>query len=287
MSREKIKPKTLGSLFAGIGGFDLGFERAGWKTKWQVEINPINRAVLADRFPDAQRFEDVRECGSQNLAKVDCITAGFPCQDISIGGNCKADQSRRGLKGARSGLYYEALRIIEEIQPAWVVLENVARLLASNDCRDIAQIIQDLAQRNYLGFLRVLDAQYFGVPQRRRRVFLVAGLGRHPSLEFLADSKAVEAIPSTFAEIEVARSEVCFAGNTLDAKGNRCSLQLGCEVLVAEENGWDQMVERERRAALHGVPLGLDDENLAERFAAGNSVAPAVAEWIAKKLGNS
>ena len=287
MTNDKAKPKTLGSLFAGIGGFDLGFERAGWKTKWQVEINPINRAVLADRFPDAQRFEDVRECGSQNLAKVDCITAGFPCQDISIAGNTKADKSRNGLKGARSGLYREALRIIEEIQPTWVVLENVAQLLASNDCRDIAQIIQDLAQRNYLGFLRVLDAQYFGIPQRRRRVFLVAGLGRQPSLEFLADSKAVDAIPSTFAAREVARSEESFAGNTLAANDVRCRLQLGCEVLVAEENGWDQMVERERRSALHGIPLGLDDENLAERFAAGNAVAPAVAEWIAKKLGNS
>lgn len=278
------KTKTLGSLFAGIGGFDLGFERAGWKTKWQVEINPINRAVLADRFPRAERFEDVRSCGHRNLGRVDCIVAGFPCQDISNGGNSRKDKSRTGLRGARSGLFFEALRIIEELQPSWVVLENVAQLLASNDSKDIERIIQELAHRNYLGCARVLDAAYFGVPQKRRRVFLVADLGRFPPLELLADSSAMDAIPCTLEPLELARSEAAHAANTLSAKDVRCRINLGYEVFIAEEDGWREMAKRQRRSALHGIPLGLDDENVAQAFAAGNAVPPPVAQWVAEKL---
>lgn len=279
------KKPTLGSLFAGIGGFDLGFERAGWRTAWQVEKNPVNRAVLAQRFPDAQRFEDVRQVGRQTLAPVDCICAGFPCQDISQAGNASKNKKRKkGIRGARSGLFFEVCRIAEELKPRWLVLENVAMLLASNDCADFEAVIKSLAERGYLGLWRVLDAQYFGVPQRRRRVFLVAGLGCFPPFDLLADSGAVEAIPSTFAPLEVARAADAHVGNTLSANDVRCRLQLGCEVLIAEENGWRQMAQRERVSALHGLPLGLDDENLAMHFAAGNAVVPAVAEWIAKKL---
>jgi DNA (cytosine-5)-methyltransferase 1 len=74
---------TVGSLFAGIGGFDLGFERAGFETVWQVEIDPWCRKVLAKNFPHAERFEDVRTVGKHNLSRVDVIVGGFPCQDIS------------------------------------------------------------------------------------------------------------------------------------------------------------------------------------------------------------
>lgn len=288
MNHAKPQP-TIGSLFAGIGGFDLGFERAGWRTVWQVEINPLNRAVLSDRFPHARQLADVRECGAANLEAVDCITAGFPCQDISVGGNSARDKSNRGLKGKRSGLFHEVMRIADELKPRWIVLENVAALFASNDCRDIQTVIQSLAQRGYMGFGRVLDAQYFGVPQRRRRVFLVAGLGQHPPLDFLSDSAPVASIPSTFASGELARSADAFVGNTISSTsgGSACSLQLGCEILVAEQGGWSAMAHRERESALHGIRLGMDDTNLAQKFAAGNAVVPQVAEWIARKLINA
>ena len=151
---------TIGSLFAGIGGFDVGFENAGYRTAWQVELNPINRAVLADRFPHARQFEDVRECGAHNLSAVDVITAGFPCQDISIAGS----HAPRGLQGERSGLFWEVIRILKETQPRWVVLENVVNLLAVNDSRDFETVIRALADCGYVGFWRVLNAQYFGVP---------------------------------------------------------------------------------------------------------------------------
>lgn len=285
--KDELKTKTLGSLFAGIGGFDLGFERAGWKTLWQVEIDPHNRAVLADRFPRAQQFSDVRDSGSQNLVRVDCICAGFPCQDISIAGSCRREKIQTGLRGASSGLFFEALRIIEELQPSWVVLENVPQLLASNDSQDIERIIQELAHRNYLGFARVLDASYFGIPQKRRRVFLVAGLGRLPTMELLADSQAMDTIPCTFEANEVARSENAHAANTLTARNNSCRIDLGHAVLVAEEDGWGAMVERRRKSELHGIPLGLDEQNFRQAFAAGNAVPPPIAQWIAEKLNAS
>ncbi len=276
--------KTLGSLFAGIGGFDLGFEQAGWQTAWQVELNPTNRAVLADRFPGAARHPDVRHVGGHNLASVDCITAGFPCQDISTAGS---RSERRGLRGERSGLFYEVLRILDEIRPRWVVLENVAALLHSNACRDLETVIAQLAQRGYLGSFRVLNAQYFGVPQQRRRIFLVAGLGRGPSPEFLADAAPVEAIPPSAASLPESFPADGWAANTYTAKKANCQISIGSEVLVAEAHGWDQMVERARSAEVHGLCLGLDAANLAQTFAAGNAVCPPVARWIAEILNRS
>nr|WP_101121213.1 DNA (cytosine-5-)-methyltransferase [Neisseria meningitidis] len=168
-----MKKPTVGSLFAGIGGFDLGFEQAGFQTAWQVEIDEINRAVLSDRFPHAQQFADVRTA-LPDLWPVDVIVGGFPCQDVSIAGK------RKGLAGERTGLFYDAMHIVDTLKPRWLVLENVTGLLNSNDGEDFQEVVKSLAQCGYVGFWRVLNAAYFGVPTARRRVFLVAGLGEFP-----------------------------------------------------------------------------------------------------------
>lgn len=285
-STKQHGKKTLGSLFTGIGGFDLGFERAGWRTAWQVEINPVNRLALADRFPHAKRYEDVRACGAKNLSRVDCVTAGFPCQDISNAGSRKRG-GIEGLAGSRSGLFFEVVRILREIQPTWVVLENVAALLSSNDCQDMQTVVTALAECGYLGFWRVLNASGFGVPQNRRRVFLVAGFGRYPTLDFLVDAQPVEAIPMPAFTEPLTRAEGRYAANTLLATNAPSRIGLGHEVLVAEANRWDSMVERERVSRVHGIPKGLDAINHTLRFAAGNAVVPAEAQWIAEKLNQS
>lgn len=171
-STIKTKP-TLGSLFAGIGGFDLGFEAAGFTTAWQVEIDPVCRAVLADRFPHARQYEDVRTC-LPALARTDVIVGGFPCQDVSAMGK------RRGLAGARTGLFFDAMHIVQTLQPRWLVLENVPGLLFSNDGRDFETVLETLAECGYVGFWRVLDSRYFGVPTKRRRIFVVAGFRELP-----------------------------------------------------------------------------------------------------------
>ena len=173
---------TVGSLFAGIGGFDLGFEQVGFRTEWQVEIADIPRAVLADHFPHAKQFTDVRTCLPE-LWHTDVIIGGFPCQDVSMAGK------RRGLAGERTGLFFDALNIVSALKPRWLVLENVPGC-SSNDGRDFQTVVQSLAQCGYVGYWRVLDASYFEYPRHGGGSF-VAGLGEQPPIEFMADAGAV------------------------------------------------------------------------------------------------
>lgn len=183
--------KTIGSLFAGIGGFDLGFERAGFKTSWAVEIDAKAQAVLRLRFPDANLHDDVREVGAHNLGPVDVVTFGSPCQDLSVAGK------RAGLAGERSGLFHESARIIRELRaahgkPDFAIWENVPGAFSSNGGRDFAVVVQTMVNLGARDVAwRVLDSRYFGVAQRRRRVFLVADFGGERASEVLALAEGV------------------------------------------------------------------------------------------------
>jgi DNA (cytosine-5)-methyltransferase 1 len=155
----------IGSLFSGIGGLELGLEWAGvGHTVWQVEYDPFCRDVLAKHWPDAQRFTDVREVGAHNLEAVDVICGGFPCQDISYAG------AGAGLAGARSGLWYEFARIIGEMGPRYVVVENVAALLT----RGLDQVLGTLSDLGYDAEWSLARASGVGAPHRRNRMFLIA-----------------------------------------------------------------------------------------------------------------
>ena len=187
---------THGSLFAGIGGFDLGFQRAGIKTVWQVEIDAYCRAVLASHFPDAQRFDDVRTVGGHNLPRVDILSGGFPCQDISNAGK------RAGIDGERSGLWSEYARIIRELRPRYVVVENVAALLG----RGMGRVLGDLAACGYDAEWQSIRASDVGAPHRRERIWIVAyPNGREPGGRI-------------FAQWEQDRRDADFAGD--GAQGN-------------------------------------------------------------------
>ena len=161
------------SLFAGVGGFDLAMERNGVEVVANVEIDKACQSVLAKHFPNAKQFSDITEVKGSDLIgagfkpRSGIITGGFPCQDLSVAGK------RRGLAGERSGLFWEIARLIEETQTEWFILENVPGLLTSNKGRDFGVVIGTLADLGYSSAWRVLDAQHFGVPQRRRRVFIV------------------------------------------------------------------------------------------------------------------
>lgn len=166
---------TAVSLFAGVGGFDLAMERNGIDVVAAVEIDEKARAVLARRFPNTRLFADVTKVSSNELRDAGfvpdrgIITGGFPCQDLSVAGR------RAGLAGERSGLFWHIIRLVDELHPRWIVLENVPGLLSSEGGRDMGIIIGALGECGYGVAYRVLDAQHFGVPQRRRRVFIVAG----------------------------------------------------------------------------------------------------------------
>jgi len=161
----------FGSTFSGMGGFDAGLEQAGMTCQWQVENNLHCNQVLAKHWPNVRRHEDITAFKPDGSVRPELICGGFPCQDLSVAGR------RAGLAGERSGLFFEFMRVVAEWNPKWVLIENVPGLLSSNEGRDMGIVLGSLAELGYGVAYRVLDSQFFGVPQRRRRVFIVGCIG--------------------------------------------------------------------------------------------------------------
>jgi DNA (cytosine-5)-methyltransferase 1 len=157
---------TVGSTFTGVGGADLGLERAGFSVAWQCELDAWKRTVLAAHWPDVPVYDDITTL--HDPPPVDLLIGGFPCQDLSVAGK------RKGFSGERSVLAFEFLRLAESLRPRWILLENVPGLLSSNGGRDMARLVDEVGTIGYGWAYRILDARYFGVPQRRRRVFICA-----------------------------------------------------------------------------------------------------------------
>ena len=160
---------TFGSLFAGIGGLDLGFERLGMECKWQVEIDDYSNKVLEKHWPNVHREGDINDCSKENLERVDIIAGGFPCQDISYAGR------GAGLDGERSGLFFEAIRLVRELQPRAVVLENVAGLLT----RGLDRVLGTLAEIGYDAEWHCIPAAAVGAPHIRDRIFILSYANSH------------------------------------------------------------------------------------------------------------
>ena len=217
---------TYLSLFTGAGGIDLGLDHAGWTCTGQAEIDDTCRAVLARHWTNTRRWRDVRDVpyadghgrrrpvdgnddhtGTHRPTRdprhpwwhVDLIAGGFPCQDISVAGR------RAGLAGERSGLWWEFHRVIDVVRPRAVLVENVEGLLSSNGGRDMGAILDALVDLGYGAAWRVLDAQHFGVPQRRRRVFLLALLGGDSGTRRAAQVLALT--PGSAGDPQARRSE--------------------------------------------------------------------------------
>ena len=297
---------NVGSLFSGIGGFELGFERAGMRVSWQVEQDAYCRAVLARHFPDAARYEDVREVGARNLAPVDLICGGFPCQDLSSAGR------GAGIDGARSGLWSEFARIVRELRPGYVVVENVPALLTGKGKRwdrgPIGRVLGDLAEARYDAEWACLSAREFGAPHLRKRVWIVvypardAEAGAAPEAERqraraggqrsraadLADpnaqrqqGRAGELGSPGRGKLEDSRGA---GGELPDAEGS------GREARGSDRLGEDQPAEGPSRPGwwsaepavgrvADGVPHRVD------RLAAlGNALVPQIAEWIGRRI---
>ncbi len=167
MSSKSLK---VASFFAGIGGFDLGFERAGMEVVFQCEINKFGQGVLKKHWPDVPLEPDIKQVQAKSIPKdAGLWCGGFPCQDLSSANQGK----RKGLDGERSGLFYEFARLVKERKPSWIILENVPGLLNSHNGEDFRCVLEELDELGYGVSWRVLDAKYFGTPQRRRRVYVV------------------------------------------------------------------------------------------------------------------
>lgn len=290
------------SLFSGIGGFDLGLERAGMKCIAQVEIDKAARGVLATHYPHVERLNDVTKANKDNLPTASLICGGSPCQDISKAGHGE------GLAGKRSRLFFEFARILRELRPEWFVFENVDNLLRTNDGRDFSAVIGALVGCGYSICWRVLDAQYWGVPQRRLRVFIVGHLRsaeRAASILFEQESRRVD-IGSGAAKREAhprnTKSGIV-ALTGWDTQRRRIYDANGICPTLSAEDGRGQGVpcvftgnavrrlmplEEER---LQGFPDGWTfcsdgkpQSDTARTRQLGNAVAVPVVQWIGKRI---
>lgn len=163
---EKLK---VLSLFAGIGGFDLGLERTGgFEAVAFCEIDPFCQKVLAKNWPHVPCFSDVRELCGEQVGEVDVICGGFPCQDLSVSG------SRIGIDGERSGLWIEYARLIGELRPSHVIVENSPNLLVGGHGRWFGRVLGDLAAIGYDAEWDIIPASALGAPHKRERLWIAA-----------------------------------------------------------------------------------------------------------------
>ena len=294
---------TFGSLFAGIGGLDLGLERVGMECKWQVEIDDYATRVLAKHWPNVRRWRDITtfppdsngntireqpggcswESGSDSVQPrhdgsewdVDLICGGFPCQDISYAGK------GAGLSGERSGLFYEAIRVVGLIRPRYVLLENVAALLS----RGLDDVLGTLASIGFDAEWHCIPAAAIGAPHIRDRVFILATA--------VPNSIRTEREPGTggrriwegdpqLGDAESVRLREGWQGGTAAPSEVRETTRFDMadtarEVEFGGSSWWE--VEPDVGRMADGVPSWVD-----RLRGLGNAVVPQVAEWIGRRI---
>ena len=151
-----------GSLFSGVGGFEEGAKLAGIETAWSCEFESFQRSILNKHYPTTKQYEDIRKAVIRE--RVDIISGGFPCQDISVAGKME------GIGGARSGLWSEMFRIIRDVRPKYVIIENSPALLI----RGFERVLCDLSQIGYDAEWQVISNIAFGYPHKRERLYAIA-----------------------------------------------------------------------------------------------------------------
>lgn len=246
---------TVGSLFSGIGGMDLGLERAGMRVQWQVEIDPWCRRVLAKHWPDVPKYGDIKDVNE--LPYVDVIAGGFPCQPVSVAGKGLAEQDERWL-------WPEFERVIRMVRPRYVLIENTPGLLASG--RGMSAVLAGLAALGFDAEWQVLSAAAFGAPHLRERVWIVAhvdGIGRDGRAGVFGQTRRVESQNS----------------NPIDADTDSLR-QLQPQGCITNEWGWTGngswwTTEPDVVRMVHGIPGRVD-----RLRGLGNAVVPQVVEYI-------
>lgn len=166
-----MKQPRVASFFAGIGGFDLGFEQAGFEVNFQCEIHPFCGSVLKHHWPSIPFGTDISTLDPDSISDADVWCGGFPCQDLSV---ARGSNGRHGLNGARSGLFFRLSELAKIKKPRVILIENVHGLLNSNNGKDFAELLHTLGGLNYAVSWRLLNSRYFGVPQSRPRVYICA-----------------------------------------------------------------------------------------------------------------
>ena len=287
----------INSFFAGIGGFDVAFEKHGFASQFQCEINPFCNQILNRHWPNVQKAGDINLIEENEIPNSEVWCGGFPCQDISV---ARGASERLGLQGKRSGLFYRFAELIENKMPEVVIIENVAGLFTSNKGRDFGVILQTLSSLGYSVAWRLLNSRYFGVPQSRTRVYLCCWKNnplkslnvmfdqqgaikpKNERLDFITEESKSNEYP------KVPKVAYCLAASSGRHTGTDWS-----RTYVVCENGVRRLspLESER---LQGFPdnwtlpseASINDENINTlRYTAiGNAVSVPVVEWIANRV---
>ena len=267
---------TFGSLFSGIGGIDLGLERAGMRCKWQVEIDDYCTKVLEKHWSDVWRYRDVKTI--KKLEKVDLICGGFPCQPISIAGK------RKGTKDER-WLWPEFIRIVRLVRPRYVLVENVPGLLTTDQGRAAQEVFGDLAFSGYDAEWDRVSAEFVGAPHLRWRVFVVAYAvrnGRKSSGGGKSISNQDRNNPCSIWENQQQQGIASSSQDVAYASKSRLERQRSSSLeqthAMPEWSSWWSNEPNVGRMA-HGVPSRVD-----RLRALGNAVVPQVAELIGRKI---
>ena len=299
---EVNKSLTLGSLFDGSGGFPLGGLLAGVTPIWASEIEPFPIRVTTKRLPFMKHYGDVSQMHGSEIEPVDIITFGSPCQDMSIAGK------RAGLDGSRSNLFYEAIRIVKEMRcatggakPRYIIWENVPGAFSSNKGQDFRSVLEavcsvkdtdpiipeppkgkweyagSIVGDNYSVAWRVLDAQFWGVPQRRRRIFLIADFAGGSAEQILFESESLSGYsPKGFCSwqgtargFETGTDAASFDGyngsvaDKASTLGVNCGISTGRNGVVLNDQGGNRMDVTEDvtctlRAEAHHPPCVME-----------------------------
>ena len=308
MQANLSHPIGAASFFAGIGGFDLGLQNAGFNIGFQCEIDGFCNSILQRHWPQVERAEDIREVKDGSaIPWQEVWCAGFPCQDVSVAraGN------RRGLDGPHSGLFFEFMRLLGEGNPPVVVLENVPGLLSSNGGRDFGVVINSLEQLGYSVGWRILNSRFFGVPQSRRRLYIVGHRGDpaevasilfepecgpgHPEKSGIPGEKPVSPFKEVLGNVVrgpvVQRLAYCLSATSGRHTGTDWSRTY---VVYPDAVRRITPVEAERLQGFPDnwtVPSGMGDDCSdselldSQRYTAlGNAVTVNVAEWLGARL---
>lgn len=258
---------TFGSLFAGIGGIDLGLERAGWTGRWQVEYDPYCTRVLAKHWPDVQRYGDITTVDWSGVERVDLLAGGFPCQPVSAAGRRLAQDDARWL-------WPEFLRAIRALRPSYVLVENVPGLLSAG----FGEVLGDLAESGYDADWDCIPAAVVGAPHLRDRIFVVAYAESH---RLGAEGSAQRHNGDTHRRSQPPAPDPAGKRSSKPGRMGIASDPAASRVWAAGhvvDGGW-WATEPDVGRVAHGVPSRVD-----RLRALGNAVVPQVVEVIGRRL---
>jgi DNA (cytosine-5)-methyltransferase 1 len=285
----------LASFFAGIGGFDLGFQHAGIIPVFHCEIDPYCQRILKRHWPEVPLHDDITTLNANQIPEAEVWAGGWPCQDVS-----SANAQRKGLSGARSGLFFTFAELARAVRPPWIVLENVPGLLSADDGSAFESVVDELEEIGYMGIWFTCNTLSAGLPHSRERVFLVGSYRSPLAHQFYIDGgELLRSDSPRKARRTEARSDLCeeFAsdapllvqrrGGFGYTKATSYSPTLRAQTGKHQGGHSDrpilcgQKLDLDRVRETDGVPARLDGRR---GRLIGNAVAPPIAEFIGRRI---